>query len=180
MNAYIVTEDPLDKKMLERILPPELLQEVGIVAAGGLSAVTAMARSLAVRRKVPILVMVDSDSVEPRAIAYRQTDINEMISGVAIKPVEVILAVPQMEIVFFHDRDLLTQWFGDRLTPEILIRAEFQPRQMLEHLLADGEHSQAELIEGLSDRQVEVLRQATVIQEAMGFLRSVQPMVEAA
>jgi hypothetical protein len=92
----------------------------------------------------------------------------------------VILAVPQMEIVFFHDRDILTQWFGDRLTPEILIRAEFQPRQMLEHLLAEGERSPAELIEGLSDRQVEALRQTTVIQEAMGFLRSVQPMVDAA
>jgi hypothetical protein len=177
MNAYIVTEGPLDKKLLQRLLPTELLQEVGIVEAGSLSAVTAMARSLAVRHKVPILVVVDSDSVEPRAIAYRRTDINELIAGIAVKPVEVLLAVPQMEVVFFQDRNLLTQWFGDRLTPEILIRAEFQPRQMLEGLLAGDDRSQVELIEGLSDRQVEFLRQAAVIQEVIGFLRSVQPMI---
>jgi hypothetical protein len=36
------------------------------------------------------------------------------------------------------------------------------------------------MIEQLTDRQVESLRQATVIQEAMQFLRSVQSRVEVA
>jgi hypothetical protein len=182
MIAYIVTEGSLDEKLLQRLLPAELLRDVGIVAAGSLSSVTSMSRSLAVRRRVPILVVVDSDSVEPRAIASRRTDINEMVAGVAIEPVEVLVAVPQMEVVLFQDRALLTQWFGDRITQEDLIRAEFQPRQVLERLLAESPNavSLETMIEQLNDRQVETLQQATVIQEAMQFLRSVQMRVEVA
>jgi hypothetical protein len=182
MIAYIVTEGSLDEKLLQRLLPSELLCDVGIVAAGSLSSVTAMSRSLAIKRKVAILVVVDSDSVEPRAIAYRRTDINEMVSGIAVEPVEVVLAVPQMEVVLFHDRTLLTQWFGDRITQEDLIRAEFQPRQVLERLLAASPNSLTltTMIEQLTDLQVESLRQATVIQEAIGFLRSVQSVAEVA
>jgi hypothetical protein len=182
MIAYIVTEGSLDEKLLQRLLPSELLCDVGIVAAGSLSSVTAMSRSLAIKRKVPILVVVDSDSVEPRAIAYRRTDISEMVSGIAVEPVQVVLAIPQMEVVLFRDRSLLNQWFGDRITQEDLIRAEFQPRQVLERLLAESPNglTLAVMLEQLTDRQVESLRQATVIQEAMQFLRSVQSMVEVA
>jgi hypothetical protein len=182
MIAYIVTEGPVDEKLLHRLLPGDLLQDVGIVAAGGLSAIKSMARSLAVKRNVPILIVVDSDSVEPRAIADRRVDINEIVAYASIQPVEVVLAVPQLEVVLFHDRTLLTQWFGDRITQEDLIRAEFQPRQVLERLLAESPNglTLAVMIEQLTDRQVESLRQTTVIQEAMQFLRSVQSVAEVA
>jgi hypothetical protein len=182
MIAYIVTEGPVDEKLLHRLLPGDLLQDVGIVAAGGLSAIKSMARSLAVKRNVPILIVVDSDSVEPRAIADRRVDINEIVAYASIQPVEVVLAVPQLEVVLFHDRTLLTQWFGDRITQEDLIRAEFQPRQVLERLLAASPNglTLTTMIEQLTDRQVESLRQATVIQEAIGFLRSVQSVAEVA
>jgi hypothetical protein len=182
MIAYIVTEGSFDEKLLQKLLPGDLRQAVGIVAAGGLSAVKSMARSLAIKRNVPILIVVDSDSLEPRAIADRRVDINEIVAYVSTQPVEVILAVPQMEAVLFHDRPLLTQWFGDRITQEDLIRAEFQPRQVLERLLAESPNglTLAVMIEQLTDRQVESLRQATVIQEAMQFLRSVQSRVEVA
>jgi hypothetical protein len=182
MIAYIVTEGPSDEKLLHRLLPGDLLQDVGIVAAGGLSAIKSMARSLAVKRNVPILIVVDSDSVEPRAIADRRVDINEIVAYASIQPVEVVLAVPQMEVVLFHDRSLLNQWFGDRITPEDLIRAEFQPRQVLERLLTESPNGLTleVMIEQLTDRQIESLRQATVIREAIGFLRSVQSVAEVA
>jgi hypothetical protein len=182
MIAYIVTEGSLDEKLLKQLLPEDLLRDVGIVAAGGLSDGISMARSLAVKRQVPLLMIVDADSVEPRLIGERRSEIKNIVAGVAVSAVEVILAVPQLEAVLFHDRTLLTQWFGDRITQEDLIRAEFQPRQVLERLLAESPNavSLETMIEQLTDRQVESLRQATVIQEAMQFLRSVQPRVEVA
>jgi hypothetical protein len=182
MIAYIVTEGSLDEKLLERLLPAKLLCDVGIVAAGSLSSITSMSRSLAVRRQVPLLIIVDADSVESRLIEERRSELKYIVAGVAIAPVEVIMAVPQLEAVLFHDRALLTQWFGDRMTQEDLIRAEFQPRQVLERLLAESPNglTLAVMIEQLTDQQVESLRQATVIQEAMQFLRSVQSLAEVA
>jgi hypothetical protein len=182
MMAYIVTEGSLDEKLLQRLLPTKLLCDVGIVAAGSLSSVTSMSRSLAVKRQVPLLIIVDADSVESRLIEERRSELKYIVAGVSIAVVEVIMAVPQLEAVLFHDRSLLTQWFGDRITQEDLIRAEFQPRQVLERLLAESPDglTLAVMIEQLTDRQVESLRQTTVIQEAMQFLRSVQSVAEVA
>jgi hypothetical protein len=182
MMAYIVTEGSLDEKLLQRLLPVKLLCDVGIVAAGSLSSVTSMSRSLAVKRQVPLLIIVDADSVESRLIEERRSELKYIVAGVSIAVVEVIMAVPQLEAVLFHDRSLLTQWFGDRITQEDLIRAEFQPRQVLERLLAESPDglTLAVMIEQLTDRQVESLRQTTVIQEAMQFLRSVQSVAEVA
>jgi hypothetical protein len=177
MIAYIVTEDTFDEKLLKRLLPGELLRDVFIVAAGGLSDGISMARSLAVRRQVPLLLVFDSDSVDSGLIEQRRSEIEYIVAGVSIKPIKVVMAVPQLEGVLFGDRELVQRWFGDRLTQEDLIRAEYQPRMVLERLVEGSGMSVEGLIEGLSDREVERLRSAGVIREAMVFLEQVQAVV---
>lgn len=82
MIAYIVIEGSLDEKLLQRLLPAKLLCDVGIVAAGSLSSVTSMSRSLAVRRQVPLLIIVDADSVESRLIEERRSELKYIVAGV--------------------------------------------------------------------------------------------------
>jgi hypothetical protein len=177
MIAYIVTEDTFDEKLLKRLLPGDLLRDIFIVAAGGLSDGISMARSLAVRRQVPLLLVFDSDSVDAGLIEQRRSEIEYIVAGVSIRPIKVVMAVPQLEGVLFSDRELVRRWFGDWLTQEDLIRAEYQPRMVLERLVAEGGMSIEGLVEGLSDREVERMRSAGVIREAMAFLEQVQAVV---
>ncbi|MBD2596961.1 hypothetical protein H6G74_21900 [Nostoc spongiaeforme FACHB-130] len=84
MIAYIVCEGASDVELLQRVLPKELLNNIEIVAAGGLSAIKSLARSLVVRRQVPIAIVADADSVAPEVVQERLSSIEEIVKSVAI------------------------------------------------------------------------------------------------
>ncbi len=177
MNAYIVCEGAFDRQLLQRVLPEELLNNVEIVAAGGLSAAKSLARSLLVRRQLPIAIVVDADSVAPELIQERLNTIEEIIESVSVNTlVKVILAVPSMETIFFQDNLLLSRLLGYKPSQELLSLAAFQPREALQKLLsqANQKPSRLQMITHLTHDDLEILRKAPVIQEIMQFLDSVQ------
>lgn len=177
MIAYIVCEGTLDAKLLQRVLPEELLSDVEVVAAGGLSAAKSLVRSLLVRRQLPVAMVVDADSVASDLVQERLTSIEEIVKSVSVDTlVEVILAVPSIESVFFQDHFLLSRILGYEPASEILGLATFQPRQALQQLLTKSHkaNSESQIINQLTNEDLEVLRQTPVIQEIIHFLQSVQ------
>ena len=64
-RVYVLVEGPSDAAFLRRILPKELLSNAELVIAGGSSGIPSLARSVLVRRKCPVAVVMDSDSVDP-------------------------------------------------------------------------------------------------------------------
>lgn len=177
MIAYIVCEGHSDVELLQRILPKDLLNGVEIVAAGGLSAIKSLSRSLLVRRQSPVAIVADADSIAPDVIQERQSSIEELVESVAIDtPVKVILAVPSIEIIFFQDKRLLSRLLGYEPSQEILNLAVSQPRNVLQQLLARSheKYNQSRLLAQLTNDDVQLLRNHPVIQEIMYFLQSVQ------
>ncbi len=182
MNAYIVCEGDFDAQLLQVVLPKELLNEVEIVAAGGLSAVKSLARSLLVRRQVPIAIVVDADSVSTDLVQERRNSIEEIVESVAVDtPIKVILAVPTIEIVFFQNGLLLPRLLGFEPSESVLELATSQPRKALEQLFSESRngHSLSQIINQLTDTDIEILRTASVIQEITNFLQSVQEIAKA-
>src|SRR4051794_31070543 len=140
MIAYVVTERQFDADVLRRILPPELVHGVGFVSAGGVSAIRSMASSLVVVRQMPVAVVVDSGSTDPVVIRDRHQDIEEFVKSDSPGiPVKVIMAVPEMEALFFHDPRILHRLFDGKVTEEILAAARTEPRPTLNRLLAGSE-----------------------------------------
>ncbi|MBD2453356.1 hypothetical protein H6G80_04620 [Nostoc sp. FACHB-87] len=177
MIAYIVCEGASDVELLQRVLPKELLNNIEIVAAGGLSAIKSLARSLVVRRQVPIAIVADADSVAPEVVQERLSSIEEIVKSVAIDTqVKVILAVPSIEIIFFQDRSLLSRLLGYEPSPEMLSLATSQPNKVLKQLLSQSQrdYSQSSITQQLTNDDLKILRQNSVIQEVIHFLQSVQ------
>jgi hypothetical protein len=177
MIAYIVCEGASDVELLRLVLPKELLNSVEIVAAGGLSAIKSLSRSLVVRRQVPIAIVADADSVDPDVVQERRNSIEEIVKSVAIDtPVKVILAVPSIEIIFFQDSSLLSRLLKYEPSPEMLSLATSQPKKALQQLLSQSQrnHSQSLLFQQLTNEDIEILRKTPVIQEIIHFLQSVQ------
>ena len=177
MIAYIVCEGALDEQLLQRVLPEELLNNVKIVSAGGLSATKSLARSLLVRRQVPVAIVVDADSVAPDLVQERLKNIEEIVKSVSVDtPVKVILAAPEIETIFFQDSLLLSRLLGYEPSQDILNWAAFQPRKALEQLLSQSQkvHSRSQIINQLTNEDIKLLRKAPVIQEVVDFLQSVQ------
>jgi hypothetical protein len=177
MIAYIVSEGLFDAQLLKGVLPGELLENVEIVPAGGVSAAKSLARSLLVRRQVPVAIVVDADSVAPDLVQERIKNIEEIVESVSVNtPVKVILAVPELEIIFFQDSLLLSHLLGYVPSQDILNLAAFQPRKALEQLLSQSEkyHSRSQIVNQLANEDIEILRKAPVIQEVIHFLQSVR------
>lgn len=182
MIAYIICEGTSDVALLRHILPQDLLSNIEIVAAGGLSAIKSLSRSLLVRRQVPIAIVADSDSIIPESVQERRRSIEELVSSVAVDTYfEVILAVPSIEVVFFQDSRLLPRLLGFEPSQEILSLATSQPYKALKELLSQSgsENGEYSLLHHLTDEDLKALRRAQVVQEIICFLESVQHTVKA-
>lgn len=182
MIAYIICEGDFDTQLLKVVLPKELLQKVEVVSAGGQYAAESLARSLIVCRQVPVALVLDADLIDPDLTQQRRKSVQEILESVSINtPVKVILAIPEMETIFFQDKVLLSRLLGLEINTETIIWANFQPRKALEKLISQSEnyHSQSQIINQLACEDLETLRKAPVIQELVQFLQSVREPAKA-
>ena len=182
MITYIICEGSFDTQLLKTVLPANLLTDVGVVAAGRVSGVESLARSLVVRRRVPVVIVVDADSVVPELVQQRRKDIEEIVKIVSINtPVKVVSAVPEIEIIFFQDVSLLSRLLGYIPPKDILDMAVYQPRKALEQLLSRSDiiHDASEIIDRLTNEDIQILRSSSVMQEIAHFLQSVRETANA-
>lgn len=184
MITYIVCQELADAQLLNLVLPKQLLGNVHVevVAAGGLSAVKSLARSLVVRRQAPVAIVVNSDSVVPEFIQERRENIEEIVKSVAGNiPVKVFVFIPEIEAIFFQDISFLARLLGYIPDRDILNLASFQPRKVLKQLVAQSERidNYSELIDQLSHEDTAILSQAAIFQEIIHFLESVSETAKA-
>ena len=163
-------------QILESLLPKDLLDTVVIVNGGDrLSSVISLAQSVLVRRQAPVLVFANADATSPKQVNARQHEIDEFMGGIAISPFKVVLAVPEIETIFFHDLSILTHLTGQTLSPELLTTATYEPSLVLGQLMPEGQSTQnyADLLDQLSASDRDSLSHAPPIQAVIEFLQSV-------
>ena len=78
-TAYVVVEGPSDAEILRAVLDPRLLDGVGIVPAGGLANMASLARSLLVRRSVPVAIFADADSLQEEVVGERRDQFKDLV-----------------------------------------------------------------------------------------------------
>jgi hypothetical protein len=177
MIAYIVCQGSDDAQMLKMIVPPHLLNEVGIAPAGGESSLRSLARSLVVRRRVPIVVVFDANSTVPELIWERVRDIKEIVECVSVdSPIEVLAFAPEMESIFFQDVHLLARILGFVPSQKILDLASSQPKKVLDELLSQSDkvRDRSQLINQLAHENIENLQTNPVIQGLISFLQTIR------
>ena len=173
MAAYIVVEGNRDKALVEKLLPDDLLRSSVLVPGGGYSGALSLAHSLAVVRRQPIALVVDSDSVNPEAIRDRRSRALEMLTfNAGSVRCKVILAVPELEVVLRDDPCLLERVAGSSIPEVVRVRAEAQPKAALETWLRDsGGRTIQDVLDAIGPDDVQIMRQAEPIRELIEFLR---------
>jgi hypothetical protein len=163
--------------LLRGLLPGEFLGAVEFVAGGDRSDVASLARTLVVRRRTPVAIVIDADALSPEGVRERQQSMEEVVRLVAGRvPVAVIVAAPELEEVFFEDPALLERVLAAPIDERDRIVSEFRPREVLERLLASSAkvHTLKDLLQSLGPQDLERLRQARPLRELSEFLRKVQ------
>ena len=107
----------------------ELLSNAELVIAGGRSGIPSLARSVLVRRKCPVAVVIDSDSVDPDVIEERQQSTEDVIRAAdASMPVKVVAAIPEIEAWFFASPEIIERMVGQKVSEEWLFWKERSSR----------------------------------------------------
>ena len=114
MNSCVVTEGNFDGMLLARLIADEQERyNVEISGGGGKSAVFSFARTLLAVRRIPVAVVIDADSPEQDAALECQRDAEEVNGDAAAGlPLRVLVAVPELEILFFHRPELLRRVYS--------------------------------------------------------------------
>jgi hypothetical protein len=136
-----------------------------------------LARSLLVRRRKPVAVLLDSGSVHPEVIQERRENTEELIRAAAgTVPVTVVLAVPELESVFFHAPEVLDKLFGTKVPGELLSLGRRDPVGVLRELSRQRNTSwdMRLALQSLDAQDLERLRSAPPIQELSAFLQTLQ------
>lgn len=172
-RVYLLVEGPTDEAFLRRVLPPEVLAGAELVVAGGSEGIPSLARSVLVRRKSPVAVLMDSDSLHPSVIEERQQSTEDLIQAAdAAVPVKVITAKPEIEAWFLAAPEIIEQVTGKKVTEDWIETSINAPKQALEMLAAEGGHpwDSFEAINALDDAAVAKIRMVPEVAELSAFL----------
>ncbi|HEV3438664.1 MAG TPA: hypothetical protein VG122_14965 [Gemmata sp.] len=174
--AYVVVEGNSDVEILRAVLDPKLLRSVEIVSAGGQGSILSLARSLLVRRSVPVAVFADSDSLNPEVIGERREQFEYLVNAAAGRTSsKVVLAVPEVEAIFFSAPDVIKGVFG-QAPPEMMALGLRDPKGVLAQLgsMSHKPWDVRKAFEMMSPKDLEQLRQTPPIEELTKFLEQVQ------
>jgi hypothetical protein len=176
-RVYILVEGPTDAAFLRRILPPEVLRDAELVPAGGSSGIPSLARSLLVRRKRPVAVVMDSDSLDPDVIEERQQSTEDLIRAAdASTPVKVVSAVPEIEAWFFAAPETLERIVGQKVSREWLTLGKRDPQGVLQQLAENNQKKWDihQAISALDADDIERIRAIPEVAELSTFLHEMQ------
>lgn len=184
MKAYLVTEGESDAQLLRVLLAKEVRQGLRILPGGGRSAAISLARSLNSARQAPVALVVDADTTNEGRVSEDRDSIGYLLrmhsSGA---PIEVFLAVPEVEVLLFSDLALLTRVLGREITHDDWITGRFEPKKTLGRILGTNGRTGAvsRIAKNLSRADVAQLADHPLIRDIRHFLaEAMQPeMVQA-
>ncbi|HVA50241.1 MAG TPA: hypothetical protein VNH11_28055 [Pirellulales bacterium] len=176
MIAYIMTVGRSDVELLKGLLPRQLLAGIGFLAAESLSSVDSIAVSLLVDERKPLAIVVNAETVDEERIEERRLSLEESVTSFAAGvPVEIVVAVPSLEVVFFQEPRLLEEIVGRQLTPEQTAFARALPKMVLGMVLEGcAVKSPVEILTAATPQQLEVFRSSPPIEQLSSFLATVQ------
>lgn len=175
MKTYIVTQTQFHTDLLARLLETLDLPEHAVVRGGRPTSALSRGSGLVAKQGAPVIVVLDSDTVEPHAIAEKR-EIPEYLlrSGGyprGARPAELLMAVPQVEAVLFGDAEALECVLGRPLTEREKIEGEFRPRAVVDRLLGEMGLDHDALLARITPRASACFAAHPLIQSLARFVR---------
>jgi hypothetical protein len=178
MICHIVTEGDLDVAILRAILKPELdNKQTRIWSAGARSAADSLARSILAVRNEPVILVVDTDNQPVREV---ENHFEHSLGAAGPREMwRVCLAVPTIEAVFFDNPATFVELFDDSISESDKVLARFQPKEVLEKVLAqlNFKYNPEGVTAFLAKKGVSPLRQSRLVE---AILKSVTELATTA
>lgn len=173
MKPVIILEGMEDVAILRAILPPDLVETCEFLPVGGRSTLVSVARTHLIKHHAPIAILLDTDTMNPTAIAETVQTTRHLLHSVAgDTPFEVVYSVPTIETVIFQgsiDFGRIFPLFGAFFLKPF---AATQPKEQLAVLFekAGGPRDLPAFLNELTHEEVESLRTKYPIAQLISFI----------
>jgi hypothetical protein len=184
MNVYLVAEESEDVELLKRVLPAANLTDVHVVRGGISTTAISSARPIHAIRAKPVVLLLDARSVDEENISDQEVELVPFLrsGGPPGVRAELVFAVPELEVVLFHDPEVLERLLAVEIPESARIEARFIPKKVLARLLERSGRfaGELELVEALDDDAAQRLAQHPLIQQLEALIADVraQPVPE--
>lgn len=164
MKPIAITESKHDLYALERILGVLPSISFSGFAASGKNAAISYARSALLSPNRRVVLVIDSDSLDPGKIDEGRQFVNDYLAKPDRNRFLLVQMIPEFERVFFYNEYMVTKGTVEK--------NHLAPRQGLYDLKGiASEDDYYEYIDGLSTKELEsIARNAPEIQEIASFL----------
>ena len=171
MKAYVVVEGLSDAKLITSLIPQQIQQQTTVVPAGGRNNLTSAARTLLVTRRKPLAVLVDADTVDESSVLDLRRETEEWIRAVSGGvPFKVFMMVPEIEALLFRVPVAIERITGQPLSADNMALSRYKPHQVIQQLGPDKSVIIEQVVNGLTDEEVNVIRETSPIKELIEFL----------
>ena len=172
ITQYVIVEGVFDKFLLERILPEDILAHNKIIVGNGDNLALSKARSLLIAADLPVVLIVDADSTEPAIIEEKKDFMVQSLRQFSESDhFKVVLAVPELEIIFFSSRAMIEELIQRPITDQQWESAQYRPKRILGDLL-QTENIQASLADLLPSVVIKKLRKTDLVQKIINSCRT--------
>jgi hypothetical protein len=172
MIGYIVTESDFVAALLKRLLTKQ--ERADIEIENSAISMYSIARTIILRYYKPVAVVIEANTPNPKRVAQERLSADESIRIAAgrLVPYKIILAVPEIETVFFQRPEVLRRRFDGEVTDHLLELAQYSAHAALGKLAADGDPDKLrkQILKTLTAEEVAALRQTDLMQEVLEFI----------
>lgn len=182
MRCCIVTGSQFQRDLLDRLLTVADLPEFTVVRGGRRTAAVALAGSILAARGLPVVVVLDADTVEPEGVREQEEMHGYLLRRAGYAPglpSAVLMAVPQVEAVLFGDLEALECVLGRQLTAREAVEGEFRPRAVLQRLIEEAGMDEDFFLERIGPRAAERFAAHPLIRSIVQFVESAGSAVTA-
>ncbi|MFY0522997.1 hypothetical protein ACN28I_07325 [Archangium gephyra] len=137
MTVCVVTEGQFDSELIKSLIKAKKIKHAQVFTAKGSSSAQSLARSLVGVKQLPVALILDADEHDPSRVEDRRKYLETMLGTTAPRNEwELILLVPEMEMVFFEVPGLLETLGLPAPTPVERERAKHRPHEVLADLIS--------------------------------------------
>ncbi|GAB4202734.1 MAG: hypothetical protein Fur006_56540 [Coleofasciculaceae cyanobacterium] len=170
-QTYIVTECASDAAILSEVLPKRVLHNVKFIDGKSPYGAESMANTLLAAKRLPVVLVINAKTNDELMISERASELNYLLRQASPGiPFKVLIAVPELEVVFFQEREFLEELIGKKLTDLEWQFAQHHPKELLENLSKSSTTFIETTLNALDDQKLQVLRQHPLIGELNEFL----------
>lgn len=164
IKRHFIIERSLGVAVLKKLLPEEIVSQCKFIVGGENNIAVTKARSILISSELPVSLVVDANTNHPESIEEKRDFIVQFIR-LMVNPVrfQVFLAVPEIEILFFHKRSTLEKIVNNRVSDVQWITGKYEPRKVLRELFKTDDLEK--VLDGrLTDDIIAELRENELIQ----------------